>query len=84
VFFGQAGYLDHALASAHMDLQVTGTTVWHSNADEPNALNYNNFNQPALQNGDVYRASDHDAVIVGLDLNAYPYKLILLPIFSAP
>ena len=35
VFDGQAGYLDHALASATMVGQVTGAADWHINADEP-------------------------------------------------
>jgi predicted extracellular nuclease len=72
VFYGQAGYLDHALANASLTDQVTGVTEWHINADEPSALNYNNYNQPALYSPDPYRASDHDPVVVGLDLNAPP------------
>jgi hypothetical protein len=72
VFFGQAGYLDHALANASLTSQVTGATPWHINADEPNALNYNDYNQPALYNPDPYRASDHDPVLVGFDLNRPP------------
>ena len=39
-------------------------TVWHINADEPSALDYNNYNQPLLYNPDPYRASDHDPVVV--------------------
>jgi hypothetical protein len=68
VYYGQAGYLDHALANPDLVPQVTGATVWHVNADEPNALSYNDYNQPALYNPDPYRSSDHDPVLVGLDL----------------
>jgi predicted extracellular nuclease len=65
VYFGQAGYLDHALGSPDATARTMGTTVWHINADEPSALDYNNYNQPALYNPDAYRSSDHDPVLVG-------------------
>ena len=68
VFFGEAGYLDHALANSSLNSQVTGVTEWHINGDEPSALNYNDHNQPILYQPDAYAASDHDPVIVGLNL----------------
>jgi predicted extracellular nuclease len=68
VYYGQAGYLDHALANGSLAPQVAGATVWHINADEPNALAYNDYNQPALYDADPYRSSDHDPVLVGLSL----------------
>src|SRR5690606_12131230 len=40
VFDGQLGYLDHALANGNLFPQVTGTTVWHINADEPDLIDY--------------------------------------------
>ena len=49
-----------------MTANVTGTAIWHINADEPRALDYNDFNQPALFFPDEFRSSDHDAVLVGL------------------
>lgn len=70
VFAGQAGYLDHALGTRSLTAQVTGVTVWHINADEPSALDYNNYNQDPLYSPDPYRSSDHDPVIVGLDLDS--------------
>jgi uncharacterized repeat protein (TIGR01451 family) len=74
VFDGQWGYLDHALASNSMAQQVTGTSHWHINADEPIVLDYNEEFKPAAQIADVlstemYRASDHDPVMIGLALN---------------
>ncbi|MGA7271810.1 MAG: ExeM/NucH family extracellular endonuclease [Acidimicrobiia bacterium] len=70
VFDGQVGYLDHALAGSDLVGEVTGTTVWHINADEPDLIDYDtSFKQPAqdaLYAPDPYRASDHDPVIVGL------------------
>jgi|GEM_PF-265352 len=72
VFNGQAGYLDHALASASLTPQVTGATEWHINADEPDLLDYDtSFKLPAqdaLFEPNAYRTSDHDPVLVGLGL----------------
>ncbi|MFI2813115.1 ExeM/NucH family extracellular endonuclease [Microbulbifer sp. JSM ZJ756] len=73
IFAGQAGYLDHALANAALAPSVTGATAWHINADEPRALDYNTEYKSAeqvnsLYSADAYRASDHDPVIVELDL----------------
>jgi predicted extracellular nuclease len=68
VFSGQAGYLDHGLANATLAAQVTGAAAWHINADEPAALDYNDYNQPDLYTEGVYKASDHDPVIIGLSL----------------
>src|SRR5215207_3436591 len=71
VFDGLAGYLDHALASSSLDTQVTGVTEWHINADEPSVIDYNTeFKPQDLYTAGPYRASDHDPVIVGLNLNA--------------
>ena len=67
-FFSQSGYLDHGMASSTMTSQVTGADFWHVNADEPSGLDYNNFNQPGLYNPDEFRSSDHDPVIIGLNL----------------
>jgi uncharacterized protein len=73
VFDGQSGYLDHALASSSLASQVTGVTEWHNNADEPVVLDYNVEFKTANQvntfyTSDPYRASDHDPVVVGLNL----------------
>lgn len=72
VFDGQAGYLDHALASPHLVRQVTGAAEWHINADEPDLLDYDTSFKPPAQDAiyepNEYRASDHDPVLVGLDL----------------
>jgi predicted extracellular nuclease len=59
VFDGRSGALDHALASSGLARYVTGAAHWHINADEP----------PSAGRGGsgVYRSSDHDPVLVGLD-----------------
>lgn len=73
-FDGQAGYLDHAIASATLAGQVTGATEWHINSDEPDVLDYDTSFKPAAQDAlyepNAYRASDHDPVVVGLELRA--------------
>jgi predicted extracellular nuclease len=70
VFDGMAGYLDHGLANRSLNGQVTGAQEWHINADEPDALDYNlDFGRPAdWYSADPYRSSDHDPVLIGLDL----------------
>jgi hypothetical protein len=69
VFAGESGYLDHALANPGLLPFVTAAAAWHINADEPVALDYNTeFNQPLLYQPDAFRSSDHDPVVVGLDL----------------
>lgn len=77
VFDGQSGYLDHALASSSLNSQVAGVTEWHNNADEPTVLDYNVEFKTANQintfyTSEPYRASDHDPVVVGLNLNDPP------------
>jgi uncharacterized protein len=75
-FDGQAGYLDHALANVSLAAQVTGAADWHINSDEPDVVDYDTSFKPtqqeALYEPNAYRSSDHDPVIVGLDLDAPP------------
>lgn len=71
IFDAQSGALDHAIASASLVPQVVDTIKWHINADEPQLLDYNleNGRNPALFDPDSpYRASDHDPIVVGLEL----------------
>jgi uncharacterized protein len=78
VFDGQAGYLDHALASASLNAKVSGAAEWHLNADEPDLFDYNDTVQDPGESAserrglDVTdtvspaRTSDHDPVLVGI------------------
>jgi uncharacterized protein len=72
LFDGQLGYLDHALASTDLLDEVSGVTIWHINADEPSLIDYDmDFKQAAqdaLYAPDAYRSSDHDPVVIGLDV----------------
>jgi Ca2+-binding RTX toxin-like protein len=77
VFDGAAGRLDHAITTPSLSTKVTRAIEWHINADEPSVIDYNTeFKQPACGTCNVdyysaspYRASDHDPVIVGLNLS---------------
>ena len=85
VFDGAAGRLDHAISTAPMSPKIRGTQHWHVNADEQLAYDYNvEFKAPEVTCGglcppdpinvnDPFRSSDHDPVLVGMDL----YKLVL-------
>jgi len=74
IFDGWSGNLDYALGSESLVDQVTDVTEWHINTDEPSVIDYNTeFKPQDLYQPDVFRSSDHDAVIVGLDLfRSYP------------
>lgn len=73
VFDGQWGTLDYTFASASIVDQITDAAQYHLNSDEASVLDYNtDFKTPA-QIADLYapnefRTSDHDPVVVGLDL----------------
>lgn len=70
VFSGLSGSLDHILASPEADSTVTGVDTWNINSVESVALEYSRYNNNVTDYyvADPYRASDHDPVLVGLDL----------------
>jgi len=69
VFDGESGYLDHALANASMAQQLSTAMEWHINADEPFVIDYNTeFKPQDLYDNRPYKASDHDPVVIGLNL----------------
>ncbi len=81
-FDGQSGHLDHLLVNPPLLAQVTGAAEWHINADEPVVLDYNTEfkTDDPFNAADVFRASDHDPVVVGLDLApAAPRPVPALP-----
>lgn len=71
-FDGELGYLDYALAGTDLADDVTGAGAWTINSDESALYDYNrefkSASQFALWAPDPYRSSDHDPVVVGLDL----------------
>lgn len=69
VFDGELGTLDYAMANPALLPQVTGATTWNINADEPFAIDYQNYNPAGQANpNDEFKSSDHDPIVVGLDL----------------
>lgn len=71
VYDGQSGALDHALASDGLLPQVAEAIEWHINADESPVHDYNleHGRDAAIFDGSQpYRASDHDPVVIGLNL----------------
>lgn len=73
VFDGQAGYLDHGLATKSLSAQVLEAADWHINADEPISLDYNTEFKSANQinnfyANNAYRSSDHDPLVISLKL----------------
>lgn len=81
VFDGQIGSLDYALSNSALTPQVTGAASWNINADEIGLFDYNDDIQDANEASferksgalpiyapDAFRSSDHDPVLVGLDL----------------
>ncbi|MBJ9617878.1 ExeM/NucH family extracellular endonuclease [Burkholderia multivorans] len=73
VYNGEAGYLDHALASLPLASHVKAVHEWHINADEPVALQYTLAYKSAEQQQtyyapDAYRSSDHDPVLIDIAL----------------
>ena len=81
IFDGGSGRIDHAISTATLAPKVASATHWHINADEAVMYDYNlESRQPACATcapdayaPNAYRASDHDPVVVGLNL----YKTIV-------
>ncbi len=80
VYFGEVGTLDYAFGSPSLARQVTGATIWHINTDEPRIREYQKtvyskkppekHSPTYLYESNAFRSSDHDPVIVGLELIA--------------
>jgi predicted extracellular nuclease len=74
-FNGLQGSLDHVLASPTAKAMVTGADVWQINAQEAVAYAYSRYNYNAtllFDGSDPFAASDHDPVVVGLNLPSTP------------
>jgi predicted extracellular nuclease len=89
VFDGMTGYLDYGIASPTLVDQVTGAAPWNINSDEPDAFEYDELfdhpsNLPLWYAPSAYRSSDHDPVVVGLDLLHYDFTGFFPPIDNAP
>ncbi|WP_166996681.1 ExeM/NucH family extracellular endonuclease [Paramicrobacterium fandaimingii] len=69
---GAVGSLDYIFASPAADATVTGQDIWNINSAESVALEYSryNYNVTNFYAPDVYRASDHDPMLVGIATSA--------------
>ena len=76
-FDGELGSLDHALGTPSFAARVTGADVWDINADEWFGYQYYG-GLPEV--GTVYRASDHDPILVGIAAEAPPVTIDILGI----
>lgn len=79
LFGGLVGSLDHILASPSADATVSGADIWNINSVESVALEYSRYNNNVTNYyaPDQFRASDHDPVVVGLDLKSAPASVDL-------
>lgn len=71
VYDGAVGSLDHVFANEAASENVTGTDVWNINSVESVLHEYsrhNYFASDLYRPESVYRASDHDPILVGIDV----------------
>ena len=66
VFNDMSGSLDHAIATAALTDKVTDVAHWNINSVESFAYQYNG--DPALYAVNPYRSSDHNPIVLGIDL----------------
>ena len=69
-FDGAVGSLDHIFASTAAAPHVAAVDVWNINSVESIALEYSRYNYNALDlyQPNAFRSSDHDPILVGLNL----------------
>jgi 5'-nucleotidase len=74
LFDGVVGSLDHVLANETAYAQVTGAHVWNINSVESVAYEYSryNYNATDFYAATPFRSSDHDPLLVGIDVPAAP------------
>ena len=70
VYDDMSGSLDHALATPSLAAKVTDLSHWNINAVESYAYQY--VGAPELYAAHPYRSSDHDPLVLGLDLGTEP------------
>lgn len=74
VYDDMSGSLDHALASDSLAGKVTDLAHWNINAVESFAYQY--YGDPALYAPNPYRSSDHDPLVLGIDLDERCHGLV--------
>ena len=86
-FDGMQGTLDTALVQESLAARITGAAVWHINADEVPAIDYLEAGPTSLGrfrtaeiaaayfDPSAFRSSDHDPVVIGVDLDRDKYAV---------
>lgn len=77
VFDGQVGTLDYLLVSDELWQALTQASVWHINADEADALDYNldfGKSDAYFDGSSPTRHSDHDPVVAGFYFDKQQYQ----------
>ncbi|WP_343319220.1 ExeM/NucH family extracellular endonuclease [Arthrobacter sp. TMP15] len=71
---GMVGSLDHILASPAANSLITGADIWNINSAESVAMGYSRYNTNITNfyTPDQFSASDHDPVLVGLNMSMQP------------
>ena len=71
-FGGTVGSLDHVFASPEADATVNGVDIWNINSVESIALEYSRFNGNLTDfyTPDAFRSSDHDPIVLGLNVSS--------------
>ena len=89
-FDGLWGSLDHIFASGALvsSGQIAGVYDWRINAEEPVVFDYNMEFKSVAQHesfyaADPYRASDHNPIVIGLNLGPVPPERFTLPMSGA-
>ncbi|HHF3011653.1 TPA: ExeM/NucH family extracellular endonuclease [Vibrio diabolicus] len=68
-YSGELGNLDHALASSSLAQKVVAIEDWHINSLESNLFEYSSkYTGDMPKYKDAFSASDHDPVIIAIDL----------------
>jgi predicted extracellular nuclease len=70
VYFGEAGQLDYGMSNVALTPQVTSAEAWHINADEMQAMIYYLPSGNSYKEETLWRSSDHDPVLIGLNLGS--------------
>jgi len=68
---GTFGSLDHAFGSSEMVNALAQTATWNINSDEPQKFDYSDNNLGRYQ-PNAFRCSDHDPVLVGINIGSLP------------
>ncbi|WP_245993545.1 ExeM/NucH family extracellular endonuclease [Flaviflexus salsibiostraticola] len=81
-FGKRVGSLDHIFASAEGSEWVTDAAVWNINSVEAIALEYSRYNYNVadlFEENSPFRSSDHDPIVVGLDIPGVNDVVVVSP-----